>query len=73
MDFVLFVLKAKGLNETAQEAIELAKGLARMSDEELHIAMDIAHEDLCKTNHEFGGRATEQRAAQYALNGHGAG
>jgi hypothetical protein len=40
-------------HDMAQEAIELAKSLVRMSDDELHFAMDIAHEDMCKANDEL--------------------
>jgi len=37
----------------AQAAIELCRSMARMSDKELEIAIDLGHEDMCKANDEL--------------------
>jgi uncharacterized protein YqfA (UPF0365 family) len=39
--------------DMAQAAVELCKSMARMSDKELEIAIDLAHEDVCKANDEL--------------------
>jgi hypothetical protein len=39
--------------DMAQAAIELCRSMARMSDKELEIAIDLGHEDMCKANDEL--------------------
>jgi hypothetical protein len=39
--------------EVAQATIELARSVIGMSDNELQIATEIAHDDLCKANDEL--------------------
>jgi len=38
--------------EMTQATFELARSVMRMSDNELQVAMDLAHEDMCKANDE---------------------
>jgi hypothetical protein len=40
-------------DDVTRETIKLARSIIRMSDKELEIAMELAHEDLCEANEEL--------------------